>query len=314
MPYSPRMQKNHLYSVFFAPRGYRRLAEAGMHIAQQYLSPFDKLIGLIGPEGSGKSVLITGMFPGLDLTNDDMGVNVRPLPLLSVGESSTGFYTPNTYHVDIRFELAFTQMHELAAAILEAMRQGKRVVVEHFELIYPALGHNAHLLIGLGSEILLTRPTLFGPQPQDIHDVVYPSFPYRRMIHTAEDLCEFALKKLRLKKYEIYEHSDVRHGFVLSFTDKPDIDIPALRNDVLDMISRNIPISYKDDMHIMIGEHEHVCTGPRMHVKNTGEIENFTLLDELLFDPISKTYMLIGLVGNASEQRISDLNQIIGIL
>ncbi len=75
MPYSDRMQHNHLYSVFFAPRGLIRMADLGMQVAQQYLSPFDKVIGLVGEAGSGKSMFIKGMFPGLELTNDDDGVN-----------------------------------------------------------------------------------------------------------------------------------------------------------------------------------------------------------------------------------------------
>ena len=98
MPYSDRMQKNHLYSVFFAPRGNVRMADLGMQIAQQYLSPFDLLIGIVGEGGSGKSMLVKGMFPGLELTNDDEGVNVRPLPSLDVDEDDSGFYSPHTYH------------------------------------------------------------------------------------------------------------------------------------------------------------------------------------------------------------------------
>ena len=75
MPYSAKMLNNHLYSVFFAPRGRDRIYDLGIQIAQMYLSPFDKLIGIIGESGSGKSMLIKGMFPGLELTNDDGGVN-----------------------------------------------------------------------------------------------------------------------------------------------------------------------------------------------------------------------------------------------
>ena len=52
------MQNSHYYSVFFAPRGRDRIYDLGMHIAQMYLSPFDKLIGIIGEAGSGKSMLI----------------------------------------------------------------------------------------------------------------------------------------------------------------------------------------------------------------------------------------------------------------
>ena len=95
---------SHLYSTYFAPRGRSRMYTLGMQIAQQYLSPFDKIIGVIGEPGSGKSALIKGMFPSLELTNDDDGVNIRPLPLLDQ-DRKMGFYTPHTYHLDIRFEM-----------------------------------------------------------------------------------------------------------------------------------------------------------------------------------------------------------------
>lgn len=81
---------SHLYSIYFAPRGNIRMAELGMQIAQQYLRPTDKLIGVIGDAGSGKSMLVKGMFPGLELTNDDEGVNVRPLPLLEMLDDPLG--------------------------------------------------------------------------------------------------------------------------------------------------------------------------------------------------------------------------------
>ncbi len=93
------LQKNHLISSYFAPRGHARMYELGMQLAQLYLSPFDKLIGVIGEAGSGKSALIRGMFPGLDLTNDDDGVYIRPLPLLDQG-GGFKFFSPHTYHVD----------------------------------------------------------------------------------------------------------------------------------------------------------------------------------------------------------------------
>ena len=62
MPYSHKMQKNHIYSVFFAPRGRQRIYELGIQISQLYLSPFDHIIGIVGEPGSGKSMLIKGMF------------------------------------------------------------------------------------------------------------------------------------------------------------------------------------------------------------------------------------------------------------
>lgn len=307
MAYSARMQKSHLYSMFFAPRGNNRMADLGMQIAAQYLSPFDKLIALIGDAGSGKSMLIKGMFPGLELTNDDEGVNVRPLPLLNIDE--TGFYTPHTYHIDIRFESGFMQMHELAESILYAVSKGKRVVVEHFDLIYPFLGRNAHLMIGVGEEVIITRPTLFGPKPSDITDIVFKSIHYRLMVHTAEDICEHFLSKQGID-YHLYEHADVRHGFILSFEHKPEVDLEKLEKDVNELISKDTPISFADERHIYIGDELHGCTGPRMHIRNTGVIKKFTLLKEFLVEPITNRFLMVGLVNDDVEQKVDDLNDL----
>ena len=306
MPYSARMQKSHLYSVFFAPRGNERMADLGMQIAQQYLSPFDKLIGLIGVAGSGKSMVIKGMFPGLELTNDDEGVNVRPLPLLSVDEA--GFYSAHTYHLDIRFESAFKQMHELADAILYAISKGKRVVVEHFDLIYSQLGRNAHLLIGIGEEVIVTRPTLFGPKPQEITDIVFKSINSRWMVHTAEDLCEHFLAKQGIESH-LYEHADVRNGFILSFYSKPVIDLEALEEQVNGLIKQDVQVSYADENHILIGDVLHKCTGPRIHVRSTGAVEKLTLLKELLKEPITERFLLVGIVGEVDD--VNDINHIV---
>lgn len=309
MAYSDPVEKSHLYSVFFAPRGYTRMASLGMQIAASYLSPFDKLIGVVGEGGSGKSMLIKGMFPGLELTNDDEGVNVRPLPILSVGESPSGFYSTHTYHLDIRFEAAFTQMHVLAAAILEAVEMGKRVIVEHFELVYPFLERNANLLIGIGEEVIITRPTLFGPEPQDIAEIVFRSIKFRRMTHTAEDLCEYYLKHTAKSK-EPYIHSDVRHGFVLSFQNKPEVDLDDMEKAINDIIAEDITISYKDDQHILIGDREHACTGPRIHVSSTAEIRKFALNKEFMIEPDTGRYLMVGIVGNHAPMKIKDLNKI----
>ena len=54
--------RSHLFTTYYAPRGRRRIFALGIQLAQQYLSPFDKLIGVIGEAGSGKSALIKGMF------------------------------------------------------------------------------------------------------------------------------------------------------------------------------------------------------------------------------------------------------------
>lgn len=294
------LQNNHLCSIYFAPRGRDRLYSLGMQIAQQYLTPFDKLIGVIGEAGSGKSVLTKAMFPGLELTNDDNGVNIRPLPLLDQDAVQKGFYSPHTYHVDIRFEMGFTQPFELADAILQTDRKGKRVVVEHFDLIYPFLmGANAQLLIGVGEEIIVTRPNVFGPDPREVANIVHRSFTYRKMAHTAEDLCEFFLPEEILQECR---HSDVRHGFVMAFQHKrPDVDLEELERKVKDAIERNVEVDFLDEGHVSIDGHPHPCTGPRTHVHTTGEITNFRLEKEFAYDDLSDQYLLVGRVGEKTD-------------
>lgn len=310
MSYSARMLNNHFYSVFFAPRGRDRIYDLGIQIAQMYLSPFDKLIGIIGEAGSGKSMLIKGMFPGLELTNDDGGVNTRPLPILDIDEDG-GFFNAHTYHLDIRFEAAFTQMHVLADAILKAVQKGKRVIVEHFDMISPFLKVNAHLLIGMGEEVIITRPTVFGPHPQEIYNIVVKSVRYRRMAHTAEDLCELFLPPEDLQRCV---HSDVKHGFVLGFNrKKPDFDIDELERKVREVIAKDLPISYVDEEHIGIGENIHPCTGPRTHVPSTGCVENFRLIKKYFYDPISDRYLLAGRIGErvAGEEVNTEFNDMV---
>ncbi len=296
---------NHIYSTYYAPRGRSRMYELGIRLAQTYLSPFDHIIGIIGDSGSGKSVLIKGMFPGLELTNDDDGLNVRPLPLLDQ-DMEMGFFTPHTYHVDIRFEMGFQPLNVLADAIARAVNRGKRVIVEHFDLVYPFLGGNADLLIGVGEEIVITRPHLFGPVPQEVYDIVYKSLPYRLMAHTAEDLCEFCMPKDELDRCS---HDDVKHGFVMVFPDtEPQFDLPELEQKVQAMIDEALDIGYVDEGHITIGGKRHDCTGPRTHVSNTRMIEGFHLLPHPIYDKKRKAYLVVGCVGEDSLERLKSLD------
>lgn len=298
-------QESHILSSYFAPRGHNRMYSLGMQLAQLYLSPFDKLIGIIGEAGSGKSALIRGMFPGLELTNDDDGVYVRPLPLLEQ-DSGFSFFTPHTYHLDIRFENGFTQMSVLADAIIEALHNGKRVIVEHFDLVYPLLGFNANLLIGVGEQVLISRPTIFGPEPKEIRDSVYKSLHYRLMSHTAEDLCEFCMPEAELARCG---HDDVRHGFVITFPDhEPDFDIKDLEQKVNDLIKEDLPITYIDNNHVSIGDQVHPCTGPRIHVRRTSDIQNFHLLHHFIYDRFAKQYLLVGCVGENALDNLAKLD------
>ena len=299
-------QESHIISSYFAPRGRKRMYALGMQLAQLYLSPFDKLIGIIGDAGSGKSALIRGMFPNLELTNDDDGLYVRPLPLLDVDEDR-GFFSPHSYHVDIRFETGFTQLSDLADAIMTAVHRGKRVVVEHFELVYPLLhGMNADLLIGVGEEVVMTRPTIFGPEPDEIRDMVYQSLPYRLMVHTAEDLCEIFLPEEDLARCG---HDDVRHGFVITFPDHPPkIDLKELEEKVFDLIRQDLPVAYVDEDHINVGGNIQPCSSPRLHVSRTGMIQDFHLLYRFIHEPRENKYLLVGCVGERNLDYIRKLN------
>ena len=301
----PERRPTHIVSSYYAPRGHNRMYNLGQHLAQMYLSPNDKLIGVIGDAGSGKSALIRGMFPGLELTNDDNGVYVRPLPLLEQ-DRGFAFFSPHTYHLDIRFENGFTQMSVLAEAIAEALDKGKRVIVEHFDLVYPHLGANANLLLGVGEQVLVSRPTLFGPEPEEIKQEVYRSLRYRLMAHTAEDLCEMYMDHFDVDRCG---HDDVKHGFALYFPEtKPDIDILELERKVQEVIAQDLPVTYVDDQHISVGGNLQKCTGPRIHVSSTGKIENFKLLHHFIYDRFKRRYLLVGCVGENSEEILASLD------
>ena len=287
----------HLCSVYFAPRGRDRIYQLGMQIAQQHLSPADRIIGVIGEAGSGKSMIIKGMFPGLELTNDDEGVNVRPLPLLCQDDENR-FYSPHTYHMDARFELGFTQLHVLVDAIREAVARGKRVIIEHFDLVYEALGFNADLIVGIGEEVIVTRPNIFGPLPEDVAKVVHKSVHTRLMAHTAEDLCEFHMPE---KEVVRCLHADIKSGFLMAFHDSPpEVDLEELEKAVLADIAADLPVEYVDDRTIRIGDAYQPCTGPRTHVSSTGKIVGFHLLKEIIYDNRNQRWLLVGRVGNVN--------------
>ncbi len=298
------------YSVYFAPRGKKRFLLLGNQFSQRYLKPEDLLIGFIGESGAGKSLLIKGMFPGLELTNDDEGVNIRPLPLL---DEETTFFSRHTYHVDIRFEMAFTQMHELVDAIKSKITNGKRVIVEHFDLIYPYLDINAEMLIGIGEEIYITRPSVFGPLPSDIKEGLADSVIYRKMAHTAEDITALVLEEDYGIKV-LQTHDDILQGFVLIFDKKPELDVHELQNKVKDIIKKNVDVSFYSDSSIKIGDKIIACSGPRIHVSNTSEIERFRLVKDIKYNEIQDVYLLAGLVGYEKNSVDAGINQITKVI
>ncbi|AZR73386.1 lantibiotic ABC transporter [Anoxybacter fermentans] len=285
------------HSTYFAPRGKERLMFLGHSLSQRYLHPNDHLIGLIGVAGAGKSLLIRGMFPGLTLTNDDEGINIRPLPLLE--DYQKGKFQSHTYHVDARFEAAFTQPWKLAEAVQKAVIKNKRVVVEHFDLLESHLNINPDLLIGIGEEVLVTRPGVFGPTAKEIAQIVFKSIDLRRMSHTAEDLTSMVIEDMGYERPPF--HSDVKSGFVLEFEKKPDFSLDEVERRVLEYIEKDIPVCYLDEEHIKLGDRQYFCTGPRIHVRKTGDIKGFKLIKEFKYNPREKLYLLAGLVGKDEE-------------
>jgi hypothetical protein len=197
-------------------------------------------------------------------------------------------------------------MTELADAVKEALRKGKRVVVEHFDLLYPMLGANANILIGVGEQVLVARPTLFGPEPEEIREVVYKSLHYRLMAHTAEDLCEMYMDQFDMERCG---HDDVKHGFAIYFPDTPpSFDIAELEEKVKAVIAQDLPVTYVDESHISVGDKVHKCNGPRIHVHRTGQVENLKLLPHLLYDEFKHRYLLVGCVGEKSDELLKSLD------
>lgn len=288
-----------IYAVYYAPRGRMRLYKLGRDIAERHLFPTDLLVGIIGAEGAGKSTLIRGIFPGLELTNDDEGINLRSAPIFDFTEADR--FGPHTYHIDVRYEQAFHQLWEIAAAVVEAISHRRRVVVEHFDLLYPHLDFNAQIILGLGEEVVVARPNVFGPHPEAIRDIVYRTVRYRKMAHSAEDITSLILS--RQYGYPIpVLHSDVKHGFVIGFAKPPEIDLGKLEAEVRAVIDRDLIIVPADEDHIRIGDEVMECTGVRTHVKSTGQIESFRLLPALRFNPISQQHLLVGIVGDTREE------------
>jgi hypothetical protein len=266
-------------------------------LSQRYLNPTDLLIGIIGAEGSGKSTLIQGLFPGLELTNDDDGINNSQAPLY--GDLEGNYFAGHTFHIDVRYELAFKQKFQIVDAVNNALAHHKRIVIEHFDLIYETLGFNAQVIFAIGEDLRIYRPTVFGPSPLDIKKEVDANNKYRLMAHTAEDITSTILT--RDYNYEPLElHSDVKHGFVISFPEKPDINIRELEKKVKEIIKKDIPVEPGEGHYISIEENSIYCTSKRNHVKSTGQIERFRLLKDFKYDPIAKDYLLVGLVGRES--------------
>jgi len=283
-----------LFAVYYAPRGRVRLYHTAAGISQRHLLPTDLLIGILGLEGSGKSTVIKGLFPGLELTNDDEGVNIKKAPVYDFNPDDS--FSGHTFHIDARYEMAFRQKFEIAEAVKNAVSHNRRVIVEHFDLLYDVLGFNAQVLIGIGEEIIVARPTIFGPFPGNIKAIVDKTVIYRFMAHSAEDITSHILN-IEYQYDQPVIHSDVRHGFVISFSERPAIDIAELEKKVLKIIADDVRICSAGEDRIRIGDSVLPCTGVRTHVKSSGCIHNFRLFKEFQYDSINDEWLLVGKVG-----------------
>lgn len=285
---------------YFAPRGRERLMFLGEQIAHKHLYYSDSLIGIVGDAGSGKSSLINGMFPGLELSNNDDIIN--PRKIMQVRDLLQDMPDAATYHLDMRFQMAFTQMFEIVDFVRKVLQMNRRIVIEHFNLLYEALGLNADIIVGIGEEIIVTRPTIFGPIPQSIYEIVHESLKYRKMAHTAEEVVAQILEKDFGITPEDFYSSDIRNGFVLKFPHEPEINLQKLELLSQQMLATNLDISYYDEDHIKMGDKIIPCDGARFHVKNTSEIENFSLLKKMIQNPKTKVFNLIGVIdGNLAD-------------
>lgn len=301
------LQEYSVSSQYYAPRGKERLIFLGEQIAYQHLHYNDKLIGIVGDAGSGKSSLIKGMFPGLELSNDDDVMN--PRKIMQARNPFEDLTDASTYHIDVRFQMAFVQMHEIVDFVKRVLAQNRRVIIEHFNLLYPALGMNADIIVGIGEEIIVTRPSVFGPLPESIYTIVHQSQKYRKMAHSAEELTMLVLEDEMGVFTDFYYSSDVRCGFLLRFYNEIDLDFNYLADRIHELIAMNLPIAYYDEEHIKVGERVLPCDGARIHVRNTSEIEDFYLVRKFIYDSKTKTYCLVGLIGDVDSD-LSNRNTI----
>ena len=298
------IKENLRMAIYYAPRGRFRLFILGSELSQKYLYPTDLLIGIIGAEGSGKCTLIKGLFPGLELTNDDEGINKRTSDIFDFNPSD--FFSGHSFHLDIRYELAFHQMHEIVDAIKKVLAANKRVVVEHFDLIYHQIGFNAQIIFGIGEEVRVYRPSIFGPSPLRIQQVAEENLKYRLMAHSAEDIVGKILKDVH-NFVPNQLHSDVRHGFIIGFDEKPTIDLAELEQQVLAFMAQDLPVTAGTGDFVLFDKEPFYCTGKRIHVKRTSQIEKFRLMKDYKFDPHSGKYLMVGIVGEEPIEIFDEL-------
>ena len=74
-------------------------------------------------------------------------------------------------------------------------------------------------------------------------------------------------------------------------------------------IAADLPVVYADESHISVGDYFHECSGPRTHVTSTGNIIGFRLFKEIVYDRQLDRYLLIGFVGENSDESMRNLKE-----
>jgi hypothetical protein len=154
------------------------------------------------------------------------------------------------------------------------------------------------VLVGIGEEVIIARPGIFGPLPEQIKSIVYKSLAYRKMAHTAEDITQKVLERMGVP--QAGDHDDIRRGFMLCYPPpkQPHADLSLVEELVKEIIAKDLTIVPEGNWRIKFGDMKMRCTGPRIHVRSTGEIENFRLIKNYIRDPQSGGYRIVGLVGD----------------
>ena len=60
-------------------------------------------------------MLIKGMFPGIQTVEEDDEFDILNMPLLN--SDDVGFYTPRTFHVDVRAAMKYVPLERIAEAV-----------------------------------------------------------------------------------------------------------------------------------------------------------------------------------------------------
>ena len=93
---------------------------------------------------------------------------------------------------------------------------------------------------------------MFDLLPENIAKIVHKSVTYRKAAHTLEDLCVHFMGEGYAQDGP---RSDVRHGFVLEFEEKPQVDLYELEKKVKEAVAQDLPVSYYDENHVQIGDY-----------------------------------------------------------